>query len=62
MREQGVPNGISIMAENESLDLGGPYSKRWDVPFEFVRKGASCHVVGRSGSPRNNRKGDRSKE
>jgi hypothetical protein len=29
------------MAENESLDLGGAYAKRWDVPFESIRKGAS---------------------
>jgi len=30
------------MAENESLDLGGAYAKRWDVPFESIRRGASC--------------------
>ncbi len=35
------------MAENESLDLGGPYAKRWDVPFDSIRKGASCKDVAR---------------
>jgi len=30
------------MAENESLDLGGPYARRWDVPFDSVRNGGSC--------------------
>ncbi len=33
------------MAENESLDLGGAYAKRWDVPFGFVSKGASSKEV-----------------
>lgn len=33
------------MAENESLDLGGAYAKRWDIPFESVRKGDSCKDV-----------------
>lgn len=33
------------MAENESLDLGGAYAKRWDAPFDRVRKGASCKDV-----------------
>jgi len=35
------------MAENESLDLGGAYAKRWDVPFDSVRKGESCRDVAR---------------
>lgn len=35
------------MAENESLDLGGAYAKRWDVPFDSVRRGASCKDVAR---------------
>lgn len=35
------------MAENESLDLGGAYAKRWDVPFESIRKGASCKDAAR---------------
>lgn len=33
------------MAENESLDLGGPYAKRWDVVCDHVRKGASPEQV-----------------
>jgi len=35
------------MAENESLDLGGAYSKRWDPPFESIRQGASCKDAAR---------------
>jgi len=35
----------SVMAENESLDLGGPYAKRWDVVCDHVRKGASSAKV-----------------
>lgn len=35
------------MAENESLELGGAYAKRWDVPFALVRNGATCGVVSR---------------
>ena len=35
------------MAENESLDLGGAYAKRWDVPLDSVRKGAPCNEVAR---------------
>jgi len=35
------------MAENESLDLGGAYAQRWDVPFESVRKGGECKDVAR---------------
>ena len=33
------------MAENESLDLGGPYAKRWDPVCEKVRKGESPEQV-----------------
>lgn len=33
------------MAENESLDLGGSYAKRWDVVCEHVRKGASAEQI-----------------
>jgi hypothetical protein len=33
------------MAENESLDLGGAYSQRWDKPLHTIRKGASCSEV-----------------
>jgi hypothetical protein len=33
------------MAENESLDLGGAYSQRWDKPLNTIRKGASCSEV-----------------
>lgn len=33
------------MAENESLDLGSPYAKRWDVVCDLVRKGASPEKV-----------------
>jgi len=55
-----------VMAENESLDPGGSYAKRWDAAFTAVRKRASCATVarefGRRGSPRNNRKSDWSKE
>src|SRR5882724_6978294 len=40
-------NGSQTMAENESLDLGGAYAKRWDVPFDSVRKRGSCDVVAR---------------
>jgi hypothetical protein len=36
------------MAENESLDLGGAYAKRWDVPFDAVQKGASGKDVART--------------
>lgn len=36
------------MAENESLDLGGAYAKRWDAPFDAVRKGATSAEVVRS--------------
>lgn len=35
------------MAENESLELGGAYAKRWEVPLAFVKKGASREVVTR---------------
>jgi hypothetical protein len=34
-----------IMAENESLDLGGSYSQRWDKPFKAIRRGAPCGEV-----------------
>ncbi len=60
------------MAENESLDLGVAYAKRWDVPFDSVRKGASYKDVarmlgetdkhGRSGWRLDNRKSDGNKE
>jgi hypothetical protein len=33
------------MAENESLDLGGPYAKRWDAVCEHIRNGASSEEV-----------------
>lgn len=33
------------MAENESLDLGGSYSQRWDKPFKAIRNGAPCDEV-----------------
>lgn len=33
------------MAENESLELGGAYAKRWDIPFASVRNSASCGIV-----------------
>jgi hypothetical protein len=33
------------MAENESLDLGGPYSQRWDKPFGAIQRGAPCDDV-----------------
>lgn len=62
----------SVMAENETLDLGGAYANRWDAPFDWratEKNGSpSPHMLngmathGRSGSPRNNRKSDRSKE
>lgn len=35
------------VAENESLELGGAYAKRWEVPLAFVKKGASSEVVTR---------------
>jgi hypothetical protein len=35
------------MAENESLDLGGAYAKRWDAPFAAIQKGASVTDVSR---------------
>jgi len=33
------------MAENESLDLGAAYSKRWDKPFNALLNGAPCDNV-----------------
>jgi hypothetical protein len=33
------------MAENECLDLGGSYAKRWDVVCEHVRNGATSEQV-----------------
>jgi len=35
------------VAENESLDLGGSYAKRWDAAFTAVRERASCATVAR---------------
>jgi hypothetical protein len=35
------------MAENESLDLGGAYAKRWDASFDAIRKGAPVTDVSR---------------
>jgi hypothetical protein len=34
-----------IMAENESLDLGSSYAKRWDVAFTAVQNGDPCEKV-----------------
>jgi hypothetical protein len=31
--------------ENESLDLGGSYSQRWDKAFQAIRRGAPCGKV-----------------
>jgi hypothetical protein len=33
------------MAENESLDLGSSYAKRWDLPFAAFQRGEACAKV-----------------
>ena len=33
------------MAENESLDLGSSYAKRWDAAFTAVQSGDPCEKV-----------------
>jgi hypothetical protein len=33
------------MAENESLDLGSSYAKRWDAAFTAVQSGDLCEKV-----------------
>lgn len=34
-----------IMAENESLDLGSSYAKRWNAAFTAVQSGDPCEKV-----------------
>src|SRR6266498_5474825 len=33
------------MAENESLDLGSSYAKRWDAAFTAIQNGDPCEKV-----------------